>query len=352
MNKRIVRYGIVIVILGLIVGCGEEEPSNNPPVINSFTASSTEVLAGSEVTITMLATDPDGDVLTYTYQRTDGVITGIGNMVTWVAPSSEGDYIITVAVSDGKLNTQDSITITVVLLDEPQEGMVLIPAGEFQMGDHFNEGWDNNELPVHTVYLDAFYIDIYEVINAQYQQFMDATGHGAPRYWDDARYNAPEHPVVGVSWHDAVAYAEWAGERLPTEAEWEKAARGGLVGKRYPWGDEAPDAGGVYKANYDPGNDAADGYADTAPVGSFAPNGYGLYDMAGNVYEWCADWFDSGYYANSSLNNPLGPDSGSRRVARGGSWPNDPYLLRVAYRPSSLPAYKYFSVGFRCVSQD
>ncbi len=265
MNRRIVRYSIVIVILGLIVGCGEEESP----------------------------TDNDG----------------------------------------------------------PPEGMVLIPAGEFQMGDHFNEGNDR-ELPVHTVYLDAFYIDIYEVTNAQYQKFMDATGHGAPNYWNDSRFNGPDLPVVGVSWHDAVAYAEWAGERLPTEAEWEKAARSGLVGKRYPWGDEAPGAGGVYRANYDPGNDAADGYAYTAPVGSFPANGYGLYDMAGNVWEWCADWYDGSYYANSPPNNPLGPDSGSYRVLRGGSWHNHPDHLRVATRSRIHPADANDDVGFRCISQD
>ncbi len=228
--------------------------------------------------------------------------------------------------------------------------MVLIPAGEFQMGDHFNEGRDN-ELPVHTVYLDAFYMDKYEVTNTLYKKFMDATGHKAPVYWKNSRFNAPDQPVVMVAWHDAEAYCDWVGKRLPTEAEWEKAARGGLGGKRYPWGNEAPDAGGVYRANYDPGN-AADGYAYTAPVGSFPANGYGLYDMAGNVWEWCADWWGRDYYANSPPNNPLGPDSGSYRVVRGGSWPHPPSPLRVAYRPDLDPAYTDSNVGFRCISQD
>ena len=223
---------------------------------------------------------------------------------------------------------------------QSQYKMVLIPAGEFQMGDHFNEG-HGNELPVHTVYLDAFYMDIYEVTNAQYGKFMNATGHSAPRYWNNSSDNAPEQPVVGVSWHDAVAYAEWAGKRLPTEAEWEKAARGGLIGKRYPWGDEAPDAGGVYRACY--GND---------PVGSFAGNGYGLYDMAGSVYEWCADWYDGNYYSDSPNDNPLGPGSGTYRVLRGGSWYIYTNTLRVAYRPYGDPAYTLSSYGFRCVSQD
>ena len=232
------------------------------------------------------------------------------------------------------------------------KAMALIPAGEFHMGDPFNEG-AADERPRHTVYLDAFYIDIYEVTNAQYQKFMDAVGYAGPAYWNNSSYNAPEQPVVGVSWHDAVAYAEWAGKRLPTEAEWEKAARGGLIGKRYPWGDEAHDAGGVYRANYYAGdNSAADGYEYAAPVGSFPSNGYGLYDMAGNVWEWCADGYDSSYYANSPRNNPLGPGSGSSRVLRGGSWFDITYHLRVSYRSYDDPTRTYYYVGFRCVSQD
>ena len=353
--ERIMRFGIVVVILGLMVGCGEDGEDNSLPVINSFTASATEVVTNAEVTLTVLATDPDGDDLAYTYSSTGGTITGTGNTVTWVAPDVAGDCTITVDVSDGELNAQNLITITVVTPETPpvtMEGMVLIPAGEFQMGDHFNEG-HGNELPVHTVYLDAFYLDIYEVTNAQYGKFMNATGHSAPRYWNNSSYNAPEQPVVGVSWHDAVAYAEWAGKRLPTEAEWEKAARGGLIGKRYPWGDEAPDAGGVYRANYYAGdNSAADGYEYAAPVGSFPSNGYGLYDMAGNVWEWCADGYDSSYYANSPRNNPLGPGSGSSRVLRGGSWFDITYHLRVSYRSYDDPTRTYYYVGFRCVSQD
>ena len=222
--------------------------------------------------------------------------------------------------------------------------MALIPAGEFQMGDSVDEiSW---ALPVHTVYLDAFYMDVYEVTNAQYQKFMDATGHSAPVNYGD-NFNAPEQPVVGANWYDAVAYATWAGKRLPTEAEWEKAARGGLAGKRYPWGDDISHD----DANYY-GTGGADVWYDTSPVGSFAPNGYGLYDMAGNVWEWCADWYDGSYYANSPLNNPLGPDSGSGRVLRGGSWCAAPSSLRAADRYGRLPTFTFFTVGFRCVSQD
>jgi formylglycine-generating enzyme required for sulfatase activity len=243
--------------------------------------------------------------------------------------------------------------------------MVLIPAGEFQMGDHFNEGRDT-ERPVHTVYLDAFYMDKYEVTNELYARFLneigrneDEEGHelldiGSPYClieYVDGRYRPKEgyerHPVVEVSWYGAVAYARWAGKRLPTEAEWEKAARGGLVGKRYPWGD-AIDAS---KANY---NDGSRGWRTKGilkylkPVGSFPANGYGLYDMAGNVWEWCADWYDKNYYSSSPRRNPRGPDSGSFRVVRGGSWLAYPDYLRAANRAFNDPQDTTDNVGFRC----
>jgi iron(II)-dependent oxidoreductase len=213
--------------------------------------------------------------------------------------------------------------------------MVLIPAGKFQMGS--NDGADR-EKPTHTVYLDAFYMDKYEVTNAQYRKFMEATGHSAPKHWDDANYNAPEQPVVGVCWHDAMAYAKWAGKRLPTEAEWEKAARG-LTGK----------AGKLTRddANYD-GIGGRDRWEYTAPVGSFAPNSFGLCDMAGNVLEWCADWFDDNYYSASPGQNPKGPGSGKHRVLRGGSWLSTINYLRSTNRFHFNPMAPFNSFGFRC----
>ena len=353
-----VIYGAVIVILSLIAGCGEES-SNSPPVIDSFEASSTDVVTNSEVILTVSATDDDGDDLTYTYRSTGGTISGTGNVVTWIAPATAGDYTITVDVSDGELNVENLITITVREAEvvEEEVAMVLIPAGEFQMGGHFNEG-EADERPRHTVYLDAFYIDIYEVTNAQYQKFMDAVGYAGPPYWYNSSHNAPEQPVVGVSWYDAVAYAEWAGKRLPTEAQWEKAARGGLSGKRYSWGDSDPDGSQCNFAdvniNYYWSDDSVDdGYEYTAPVGSYSPNGYGLYDMAGNVSEWCADWWGDSYYANSPHSNPLGPNSGNFRVLRGGSWYNTTDILRVANRANGFPtSTDSDGIGFRCVSQD
>ena len=152
--------------------------------------------------------------------------------------------------------------------------------------------------------------------------------------------------MVLVNWDDATAYAEWAGKRLPTEAEWEYAARGGLRGKRYPWADEI---------SHDDANYSGMGGADTwdrstAPVGSFAANGYGLYDMVGNVYEWCQDWYGENYYSNSPAKNPPGPDSGSSRVLRGGFWDNYTNTLRVANRLFDTPNNRTYSNGFRCVS--
>jgi formylglycine-generating enzyme required for sulfatase activity len=217
--------------------------------------------------------------------------------------------------------------------------MALIPAGSFEMGDHL-DGM-SSALPVHTVELDAFYMDVHEVTVGQFKQFVNETGYSYDR-WNRVATYAPgdEYPMVYVSWNDATAYAKWAGKRLPTEAEWEYAARGGLVGKRYPGGDEishddANYGGKVGKARV---------------VGSYPANGYGLYDMAGNVWEWCQDWYGSDYYSNSPTKNPPGPDTGSYRVLRGGSWTDHTYYLRVASRGSSYPDIRRDNYGFRCVS--
>jgi formylglycine-generating enzyme required for sulfatase activity len=230
--------------------------------------------------------------------------------------------------------------------------MALIPASEFQMGSL--DGKDA-EKPVHTVYVDAFYIDVYEVTSAQYKKFMGATKHPAPDDWKDPNFNSPDQPVVGTTWFDATAYAQWAGKRLPTEAEWEKAARGGLVGKRFPWGDEAPDGTQCNFAdkNTDYGwsnKNVNDDYQSTAPVGSFPPNGYNLYGMAGNVWEWCADWWGLSYYAISPEKNPKGPDSGVARVMRGGSWVSNADSVRAAFRNYLSPALTGSLVGFRCAA--
>ena len=231
-----------------------------------------------------------------------------------------------------------------IVWEKDGKEMVLIPAGSFEMGDHFSEG-DADELPVHRVTLDAFYMDTHEVTVGQFKQFVNQSGYDYQGNWNDvARYSpGDDYPMIYVSWNDAVAYAEWAGKRLPTEAEWEYAARGRLVGQRYVWGDEIDKT----QAHYDSWND---GNGTTKLVGSYSANGYGLYDMAGNVWEWCQDWYDSDYHTNSPVNNPQGPETGSDRVLRGGSWVNLTNHLRLAIRNHRGPNNRSVNVGFRCVS--
>jgi iron(II)-dependent oxidoreductase len=227
----------------------------------------------------------------------------------------------------------------------PKDGkeMVYVPAGEFLMGSRDDEApeW---ECPQRKVYLDAFWIDKTEVTNAEYRKFAEARDHRNPQHWDDPEFNQPQQPVVGVRWADATAYAGWAGKRLPTEAEWEKAARGS-DGRRYPWGNEEP---GSSRCNL---SGSGDGYATvTAPVGSF-PSGaspYGCLDMAGNVWEWCADRHDSNYYKYGPTRNPKGPDSGTAWVIRGGSWGDISRNVRCANRIFDLPGTGQEFTGFRC----
>jgi len=254
------------------------------------------------------------------------------------------DKVILALLIIGCGSDNNDVNNNIVVKDEVP--MVLIPDGEFLMGniDHWLFVPDDDK-PVHTVYIDAFYMDIYEVTNAQYKKFTDATGHRMPSYWNDSTYNALNHPVVGVSWDDAVAYCKWADKRLPTEAEWEKAARGGLTGKKYPWGDTITHDNANY---YDTGG--KDIWNGTVPVGSFAPNGYGLYDMAGNVSEWCADWYNAGYYTISPKLNPTGPSSGQYKVLRGRGWDTATEIyLNTAVRSYSNPTSISISYGFRCV---
>jgi formylglycine-generating enzyme required for sulfatase activity len=215
--------------------------------------------------------------------------------------------------------------------------MVLVPAGEFTMGS--NEYDD--EKPPHRVHLDGFYIDKYEVTNALYRRFMDATNRGAPAYWNDANWNGASQPVVAVSWLDAEAYCRWAGKRLPTEAEWEKAARG-TDGRRYPWGNDWDSSRA---------NSGESKLGKTAPVGSYASgvSPYGAHDMAGNAWEWVADWYGKDYYKQSPDRNPQGPRPGRTRVLRGGSWGGSPIHLRASFRNYYLaPDFRYTNVGFRC----
>jgi formylglycine-generating enzyme required for sulfatase activity len=261
------------------------------------------------------------------------------------------------------------------------KGMVLIPAGSFMMGS--DDGADN-EKPVHEVYVEAFYLDKYEVTMAQFKKFVEVTGYktdaekeGWSYAWTGTNWEKKKgvnwrhdaegksigshrmnHPVIHVSWNDAKAYAQWAGKRLPTEAEWEYAARSGSKGYKYSWGNGNPDGnkGGniadeafkrVFK-DWTIWEGYNDGYVFTAPVGSFEPNEFGLYDMTGNVWEWCDDWHDENYYSKSPKQNPKGTESGSQRVLRGGAWGVNPLGLRCAYRFRGLTASRDGTIGFRC----
>jgi len=218
--------------------------------------------------------------------------------------------------------------------------VILVPAGVFTMGS--NDYFD--EKPIHTVYLDAFYIDKYEVTVGQFGKFCNATGRSMP---DQPGWNQGDnYPVVNVTWEDASDYASWAGKRLPTEAEWEKAARG-TDGREYPWGNSWDPS----KCNNGESN-SPDGYANTAPVGSFPQDAspYGVMDMAGSVWEWCQDWYDKNYYQNSPNRNSTGPSSGSYRVLRGGSWVSYQFICRTTYRfHYGGPQRWYDYIGFRCV---
>lgn len=235
----------------------------------------------------------------------------------------------------------------IIVSNIDQSKMRFIPSSVFLMGNSDSNNGDVDEYPVHEVFIGAFYIDIYEVTNSQYQKFVSATGYASPPLWHDTRFNKPEHPVVNVSWNDAVAYANWANKRLPTEAEWEYAARGNLIGKPYPSGDRIT----RNDANFT-SIEGTDTWKWTAPVGSFQPNGFGLFDMAGNVWEWCFDQYRLDYYSMSPRNNPRYgsssvPKNENFRVLRGGGWSGSIDDLRVSDRWYHLTSES--SVGFRCV---
>jgi sulfatase modifying factor 1 len=217
-----------------------------------------------------------------------------------------------------------------------------IPAGTFLMGSGAGQ---EDEQPVHRVEVDAFEMAVYPVTRGEYATFLAAVPHESPRGWTDPAFAAADLPVVGVSWHDAVMYCAWrtrngSPERLPTEAEWERAARGGVDGLAFPWGDEIPswipDAGrGPLPAPW--------------PVTLGEPNPFGLYGIAANVHEWCADWHDRGYYAVSPPANPRGPATGVRRASRGGSWRHMITISRCSARSKIDPAFRYTDYGFRTV---
>jgi formylglycine-generating enzyme required for sulfatase activity len=225
--------------------------------------------------------------------------------------------------------------------------MVLIPAGEFMMGSRDGDlGMQDDERPAHSVYIDAFYIDQYEVTTARYATFFKVENRSEPTFWPaNAMNDHARKPVVGVDWSDATAYCAWAGKRLPTEAEWEKAARG-TDQRFYPWGNAAPSE---QRANFIHCCDFK-AYGALTDVGSFeqGKSPFGAYDMAGNVWEWVADWYGENYYAKSPARNPKGPSNGEYRVLRGGSWYHVPVLVRSALRAWLTATTRNDGIGFRC----
>ncbi|WP_110637077.1 formylglycine-generating enzyme family protein [Salinicola salarius] len=310
-----------------------------------------------------------------------------------------GSSSSSLSASDSQLADSDSYSWPIGSHDIAE---AFIPAGRFMMGCHdYHIAHDDAELPTHEVALNAYRIDTTTVTNADFTAFVDATGYrtDAERLGDSAVFylavaanrrdilGQPEqtpwwirvagadwrhpggrhsslaglenHPVVHVSWHDAMAYCHWSQRRLPTEAEWEFAARGGLEGARYPWGDTPPDDGANWRCNIWQGrfpeqNSAEDGWLTTAPVKAFAPNGWGLWQMVGNVWEWCSDPFDADYYANSPELDPRGPDASECRSLRGGSWMcHDSYCNRYrnSARIGSPPDSTSQNVGFRTVAR-
>jgi formylglycine-generating enzyme len=223
----------------------------------------------------------------------------------------------------------------------PDPDMVLIPAGNFIMGK--NTGNPTDWQPEHKVSVISFYMDRYEVTNKQYFEFCQKTNNPLPEFWGSAQFKCsmdyPDHPVVGISSADAMKYARWAGKRLPTEAEWEYAAKGGLQNNNFPWGDQIDST----KANY------GKNYKTTLKVGTFKPNGFGLFDMSGNVWEWTSDFYGEKYYAESPENDPRGPVQGRFRVIRGGSWHSGAMCQQTYYRNGLPASWVDFAVGFRCV---
>ncbi len=222
----------------------------------------------------------------------------------------------------------------------------LVPAGSFWMGC---ETGQDEEKPVHRVWVDAFEMAVVQVRNQDFALFLQATGHPAPPHWNDSDFNCPEQPVVAVSWFEATKYCGWLSGatgrryRLPTEAEWERAARGGIEGRLYLWGDEPPQSWPEYQRRW------AGQVKGPLAAGRGSPNAYRLFDVSENVHEWCADWFSRDFYSRSPERNPQGPETGERRASRGGSWRHHVKVSRCAARSSIPPTFQYADYGFRLV---
>jgi len=373
----------VVVAAALMLLLADAPPTHAAtPVVSNVVA--TQIAGTYQVRITYDVSDAGG------HQVTVGVVCSSDNGVSYdlLPVSVTGDVNVAIAPGPGKEILWDAVADypgslwpQVVAKVMASDGtvfsgeMVFVPAGNFTMGSTVT----SNEQPVHTVYLDAFYIDKYEVTNAQFKSFIDAGGYTTQAYWSAAGWTArwtydwelpywwttgeyhsgpawPNFPVVGVSWYEAEAYANFAGKRLPTEAEWEKAARG-TDQRTYPWGNSINGSRANYWASGDPYDNSStpvgfyDGRLHPSPLfqTTNSPSFYGAYDMAGNAWEWVADWYQSNYYSVSPSSNPPGPMTGGTRVLRGGSWYFSSVTgLRSAYRTEGSPYGRYTYLGFRC----
>ncbi len=370
--KTLLRlFAIVIMFSVYIVGCSERADDDEliaARLLRTDPTPGSTIEVDSTITVSFDTNPGNVDVDV-------GTATTSGKTVTINGPFPEGKFTITLTWKDGNRNltytvgsSDPDVTLPEQVPDpEPvaPDGMVIIPTGEYLMGSTDEES-DNDEQPEHIVYIDAFFIDETEVTNAEFKEFILANPQWQKnqieeRFTDDNylndwdRNNFPDdeddHPVRYVSWYAAMAYAKWVGKRLPTEAEWEKAARGRLNGRKYPWGDLISERRANYGRNI----------GHTTPVRKYAPNDYGVYDMAGNVWEWCLDEYQSNFYGNSPRENPVaGADSIEEivndfenivedRILRGSGWNGNPAWLRAANRYGDSPTYAGIgALGFRC----
>ncbi|HEY3840521.1 MAG TPA: formylglycine-generating enzyme family protein [Bryobacteraceae bacterium] len=247
-----------------------------------------------------------------------------------------------------RLRSSIVLVLAMAALHATEHDMVTIPAGSFTMGRTKLTSDDKTNMrphvllddrPAHTVTIGSFKLDSTEVTNAQYQKFVAATRHRIPYHWQNGQppHDSGALPIYNVSWDDADAYCHWAGKRLPTEAEWERAARGGLDSVDYPWGEKATPKQARYNVDTGPG-----------PVAFFPPNAFGLYDMAGNVSEWTADWFAGDYYQRGENQDPKGPPTGDYKVIRGGAFSDSAARITVFFRNWVRPTQRTPNIGFRC----
>ena len=378
MKNLFTLLGLMLVCLFAvyIVSCGqraEDDEIDPVALVRAEPAAGSTIEANGIITVTFDAVPGDVSVNVGVVKKSETTVTITGPFnpgpLTLTLTWADGTQTLTYTVATSPMKTVPPPEPELDITPEPEpiipDGMVLIPEGEFQMGSKDGDA-DNDEQPVHTVHLDAFYIDANEATNAAFKDFVLANPAWQKeliddRFADDNYLNdwngnnyprgESDHPVRYVSWYAAMAYAVWVDKRLPTEAEWEKAARGGLKRKQYPWGNGI----NFNRANY------GKNIGETTPIGEYPSNDYGVFDIAGNVWEWCLDGYEVDFYANSPRRNPTAGANNVEeivndfeniidfRVLRGGGWNSEPEWLRVSNRHGTSPTYAGIgALGFRC----